>query len=298
MGGGEREVRWDESRARAAILGRWQRLGQGRVPPVTRFAPSPTGYLHAGHVEHLHWLCGVAELLELKVIVRIEDHDRHRSTREFERVILEDLAELGFPTDPVSLNSLRGPAPSPYRQSDHPERYQAAFEDLRARGLLYGCTCTRGDLPPPGPDGERRYPGTCRGQPIDREGRTSVRLKLPEREVLFEDLLTGIVTQHPARDQGDLVIRDADGQWTYQFSVVVDDLHDDIGVIIRGDDLLASTGRQWLVAELLGRTAPPLTLHHPLVVDDAGRKLSKRDNAPMWRKAPLRTADGRLLDSP
>lgn len=263
----------------AQISASWQATGRGRVSPVTRFAPSPTGHLHAGHLEHMRWLWATAELLDLRVIVRMEDHDRTRCTPAFEHEILADIESLGFEPEPHSLASLRGAPPSAYRQSDHPERYRVAFDRLNAAGLLYGCTCTRGDLPPPDADGERRYPGTCRGQPIERDGQTVVRVMLPDEPVEFTDLLHGTVVQHPAREHGDPVIRDAKGQWSYQFCVVVDDMHDDIGVIIRGEDLQSSTGRQWLLAELLGRDAPVVTLHHPLVLGADGRKLSKRDGS-------------------
>lgn len=263
----------------ARITAAWQAVGLGRVSPITRFAPSPTGGLHLGHLEHMRWLWAVAELLDLSVVIRMEDHDRSRCTAALERQILDDIAWLGFVPEAHSLDSLRGAPPSAYRQSDHPERYQAAFDRLDALGLLYGCTCTRGDLSPPDADGERHYRGTCRGQPVERDGRSVVRVMLPEEPVTFTDLLLGTMRQRPARDHGDPVIRDAMGQWSYQLCVVVDDMHDDVGVIVRGGDLLSSTGRQWLLGKLLGRKAPAVTLHHPLVLDDDGRKFSKRDGS-------------------
>lgn len=246
--------------------------------PVTRFAPSPTGELHLGHVLHAAWVWGVAEGAGAPVIVRMEDHDRHRCTPGFERSILADLAWLGFATDHPSLASLAA-SPSPYRQSDVPERYQAAFDELAGRGLLYGCRCTRADLGAPGPDGERHYPGTCRGQPFDGPGAISVRVRLPDAETVVTDLRLGPLRQHPARDHGDPVIRDARGQWTYQFSVVVDDLMQGVNLIVRGEDLITSTGRQLLLAQLLGRTTPFVTVHHPLLLAADGKKLSKRDRS-------------------
>lgn len=247
-------------------------------PVVTRFAPSPTGALHLGHVAHLAWVWAVAAVTGARILVRMEDHDRSRCRPEFERAILDDLAWLGFVPDPESLDSLAG-HPSPWRQSDHPERYQAAFDALQRRGLLYGCTCTRGDLPPPDDDGERRYPGTCRGQPVERPGRHVVRVQLPDAPTEVSDLLLGPLRQHPAREHGDPVIRDAQGQWTYQLCVVVDDMHDAVNLVVRGDDLRSSTGRQWLLARLLGRQHPFVTVHHPLLLADDGRKLSKRDGS-------------------
>ncbi len=245
---------------------------------VTRFAPSPTGELHLGHVLHAAWVWGVAETVGARLVVRMEDHDRSRCTPGFERSILEDLAWLGYTTADPSLGSL-ALRPSPYRQSDVPHRYQAAFDQLANRGLLYGCTCTRADLGAPGPDGERHYPGTCRGQPIDRPGRAAVRVMLPDTATTTIDLRLGELHQHPARDHGDPVIRDADGQWTYQFAVVVDDLQQGINLIVRGEDLVTSCGRQWLLAHLLGREVPTITVHHSLLYATDGKKLSKRDRS-------------------
>ncbi len=247
-------------------------------PVVTRFAPSPTGELHLGHVLHAEWLWGTAAITGARVLVRMEDHDRSRCTPEFERSILEDLAWLGFEPDAASLASL-AEHPSPFRQSDQPARYAEAFARLKAAGLVYGCTCTRGDLGPPDADGERRYPGTCRGQPVNRPGRPVVRVRLPDAGTVVDDLLLGAIRQHPAAEHGDPVIRDAMGQWTYQFSVVVDDLVHGVNLIVRGEDLMPSTGRQLLLGRVLGRTAPFVTLHHPLLLDARGKKLSKRDGS-------------------
>jgi glutamyl-tRNA synthetase/glutamyl-Q tRNA(Asp) synthetase len=242
---------------------------------VTRFAPSPTGHLHDGHLLHITWVWEVAGTVGAEIVVRMEDHDRGRCRPEYETSILHDLAALRRTTAHPSLASLRM-HPSPWRQSDHPERYQAAFDQLNAAGLLYGCTCTRGDLPPPGDDGERRYPGTCRGQPIEGPGPRQVRVMLPDEPTEVRDLVHGTIAQHPAREHGDPVIRNAAGEWSYLLCVVVDDMHDAVNLIIRGDDLRTSTGRQYLLARLLGRTTPFVTLHHPLVMGPDGRKLSKR----------------------
>jgi glutamyl/glutaminyl-tRNA synthetase len=245
---------------------------------ITRFAPSPTGELHLGHVLHALWVWRTAEERGARVLVRMEDHDRSRCTPAYERAILEDLEWLGFVPDAVSRASLEA-AQSPYRQSDHPERYAAAFAKLQQVTDVYGCTCTRAMLETSGPDGERRYPGTCRGMPIEAGGRQSVRARIPGGETEILDLRLGTIVQQPQHDQGDVVIRDTAGQWTYQFCVVVDDMHDGIDLIVRGEDLLPSTGRQWLLAKLLGRTDPFITLHHPLLYAADGRKLSKRDRS-------------------
>jgi glutamyl/glutaminyl-tRNA synthetase len=261
------------------IAAAWSMNAPDLGPAVTRFAPSPTGELHLGHVGHLRWLWGVADVTDATVLVRMEDHDRSRCTPEYERSILQDLEWLGFEPDPESLGSLRDSPPSPYRQSDQSARYTTAFQTLRHAGLLYGCTCTRGDLGPPDKTGERRYPGTCRGQAVDREGRHVVRVMLPDEATVVDDLLLEPLHQHPLRDHGDPIIRDALGQWSYQFCVVIDDMLQGVNLIVRGEDLIASTGRQLLLGRLLGRTTPFVTVHHPLLLDAEGRKLSKRDRS-------------------
>lgn len=245
---------------------------------VTRFAPSPTGELHLGHVLHASWVWRIAREQNAKVLVRMEDHDRTRCRPEYERSILTDLEWLGFAPDAESRASLNS-SPSAFRQSDHPERYLDALKRLKRATDVYGCTCTRAMMETSGPDGERRYPGTCRGMPIDRDGRNVVRARIPGGETEIEDLLLGPLLQQPQHDQGDVAIRDVFGQWTYQFCVAVDDMYNGVNLIIRGEDLAASTGRQWLLAKLLGRTKPFVTAHHPLLYAVDGRKLSKRDKS-------------------
>jgi glutamyl-Q tRNA(Asp) synthetase len=235
---------------------------QGRRP-VTRFAPSSTGELHLGHVVHALWVWGVAEVLGATVLLRMEDHDRIRCRPEFEHSILADLAWLGFEAEPGSATSLAGRG-SPYRQSDVPERYAEAFARLAAATDVYSCSCTRAQLGPADADHERRYPGTCRGMPLDREGRCAIRAHLSEGTVATTDLRLGVLVEDPQATCGDIVVRDALGQWTYQFSVVVDDLFHGVDLVVRGEDLVHSTARQ---------------VHHPLVVDPDGRKLSKRDRS-------------------
>jgi glutamyl/glutaminyl-tRNA synthetase len=245
---------------------------------ITRFAPSPTGDLHLGHVLHARYLWDTAARLGGRVLVRIEDHERARCTPAFEASILDDLDWLGFGPDAESRMSLQQ-HPSEFRQSDHPERYQAAFDQLRDAGLLYGCTCSRATLAVTGAHGERCYPGHCRGRPVDLVERHMVRVMLPDDAVAFDDLKLGRVAQRPATLLGDVAIRDANGQWTYQFCVVVDDLHDRVDLVVRGEDLITSTGTQLLLAGELGRTHTPATLHHPLLYAADGRKLGKRDRS-------------------
>ncbi len=246
------------------------------MPFVTRFAPAPTGYLHLGHVRNAIHVWDAARRAAGRVLLRIEDHDRQRSRPEFEHAILEDLDWLGFVPD--------GPA---VRQSDREHLYRAAFDRLVAEGFVYGCDCTRTMLQavPPGPDGERRYPGTCR----DRGLRPVVepvggspdglgwRVRMEPGVERFDDGLCGPQVQEPAEQCGDLLVRDRLGNWTYQFAVVVDDIEQGITDVIRGLDLLASTGRQMRLSRLLGRAEPPRFAHHSLVMKSATEKLSKSD---------------------
>jgi len=237
-------------------------------PVLTRFAPAPTGFLHLGHVVNALFVWSYAREAGGRVLLRIEDHDRQRSRPEFERAILEDLAWLGFQPD--------GPT---VRQSDREEVYRAALVRLMEQGLVYGCSCTRAELQqlPPGPDGERRYPGTCRARGLDLVDGLGWRVRMTPGEERFDDRLLGPQAQDPSAQCGDLLIRDRLCNWTYQFAVVADDCTQGITDVIRGVDLLASTGRQIRLARLLGRATPPCFAHHPLVMRSATEKLSKSD---------------------
>lgn len=241
------------------------------TPLRTRYAPSVTGHLHLGHAVNAVYVWGIARALGGEVIIRLEDHDRGRYRPEFEESILEDLNWLGLDTKlPLS------------RQSDHQERYGEAARRLGGERLSFRCDCTRKILAEmQGADqGETpRYPGTCRDRGLtDAPGR-ALRLRVEPGEERFEDLRLGAITQDPSAQAGDFVLRDAKGQWTYQHCVVVDDLTEEITLVIRGEDILESTGRQLRLARLLGRTTPPRYLHHPLVTDARGRKLSKKEFA-------------------
>lgn len=234
---------------------------------TTRFAPAPTGHLHIGHVVNALYVWETARREGGRVLLRIEDHDRQRSRPEYEASILEDLAWLGFTAD--------GP---PVRQSERGPIYAAALEGLRAHGLVYACECTRREISAAtGSAHELRYPGTCarKGLP-DGPGR-ALRIRLAPSVVRFDDLLQGPQEQRPSEQCGDLLVRDRNGFWTYQFAVTVDDMEQGVNLVIRGMDLLASTGRQIQLARLLGRTHPPRFMHHPLVMKSPDQKVSKSD---------------------
>lgn len=251
--------------------------------PRTRFAPSPTGWLHLGHVANALWTWETAKRLGAEVILRMEDHDRTRCRPEYERQIYGDLAWLGFEPTDESLSSLRS-GPSPFRQSDSVDAYQSALDALAARDLVYGCTCSRSDIAREVGDGlvegrELRYPGTCRAKGLSPGPGIGARVMLPDGEFGFEDLALGPQQQNPQSQCGDLLARDRNGNWTYQFAVVVDDIRHHITHVIRGADLLESTGRQLALARQLGRDQPPVFLHHPIIHSEQGAKLGKREGS-------------------
>jgi glutamyl-Q tRNA(Asp) synthetase len=257
---------------------------------VSRFAPAPTGFLHLGHVVNAIQVWDVTRSRCGRVLLRIEDHDRQRSRLEYERAILEDLAWLGFAADEPLV-----------RQSERTAIYDQALDRLRAAGLVYVCECSRSDLDRSAEslalqrslalqedrersteslalqNSERRYPGTCASKGLaDAPGR-GVRIRLAPEVVRFVDLRLGPQEQRPFEQCGDLLAKDRAGNWTYQFAATVDDCVQNVTLVIRGEDLLASTGRQIQLARLLGRAEPPAFLHHPLVMKTPTQKLSKSD---------------------
>jgi glutamyl-tRNA synthetase/glutamyl-Q tRNA(Asp) synthetase len=252
----------------------------------TRFAPAPTGYLHLGHVLNARTVWGVAREHCAEVLLRIEDHDRERCRPEYERAILDDLDWLGFAPDVYPTDAFRaGRCES--RQSDRLNVYEAAARDLAARGYLYGCACSRKTSGASGLSAEARsatadakeivYTGYCRDRGIELREGVTWRVRLEPRVETFIDLLLGPQRQCPAEQCGDVAIRDRLGNWTYQFVVSVDDHLQGIDLVVRGRDLLASTGRQIQLARLLGREQPATFAHHELVMKSPTQKLSKSD---------------------
>jgi glutamyl-tRNA synthetase/glutamyl-Q tRNA(Asp) synthetase len=251
---------------------------------ISRFAPAPTGFLHLGHVVNAVHVWRETTGRAGRVLLRIEDHDRRRSQPRFEAAILEDLEWLGFVAD--------GP---PVRQSERGAIYEAALDTLRRQGLVYACGCSRAEIvqafrPLPMDrfpithssrgttfEAELRYPGTCADCGLAEGPGLGLRVRLAPAVERFVDLRHGPQEQRPSEQCGDLLVRDRDGNWTYQFAATVDDLVQGVTLIIRGDDLLASTGRQIQLARLLGRDEPPEFLHHPLIMKSPDQKLSKSD---------------------
>ncbi len=233
------------------------------------------------------YVWGVAGIVGGDVLLRIEDHDRQRCRPEYESGILEDLEWLGF----QPANEVR-PVSGEFRQSDCEATYASALAGLAAKGLVYRCICTRKVLEaagPSGPEGERIYPGFCRDADHAATSRHGLRLAweadaLPES---FADGLLGPQRQSPERQCGDLLLQDRLGHWTYQFAVTVDDIRHGVDFVVRGDDLLASTGRQQRLARMLGGGGPHRYFHHPLVKDAMGTKLSKKQRSPAIRDLRL-----------
>lgn len=245
----------------------------------TRFAPAPTGYLHLGHLVNALHVWGVARAYGGQVLLRLEDHDRTRCKPGFEAALLDDLDWLGLHADSYGTYSFRADGLAhPARQSNQSPRYEQALSRLADQGLVYACVCTRREIAlvaPHAPGEEPCYPGTCRNEAVPHDATFARRVHLAPCTVAFHDLRLGRLEQQPFTQCGDVLVRDRHAQWTYQFAVVVDDMHHDVDVIIRGEDLLASTGRQLQLAQLLGRTRPLTFLHHTLLVHPDGSKLSK-----------------------
>ncbi|MBO7122148.1 MAG: tRNA glutamyl-Q(34) synthetase GluQRS [Treponema sp.] len=240
-----------------------------------RFAPSPSGRMHLGNIYAalISWLSAKKD--GGLWLLRIEDLDRQRCKREYADQLMDDLLWLGLKWDD-----------GPVFQSERDEIYQKYFHALEERGLVYDCFCRRADLlassAPHANDGTPIYAGTCRNlSPADRERLLkerdpAKRIRLPDRESVFVDGHYGPQKLNLASDAGDFIIRRADGNFSYQLAVTVDDALMGVNQVARGRDLLASTHQQLFLYEALGLQKPQF-LHFPLLVDKEGRRLSKRD---------------------
>jgi glutamyl-tRNA synthetase/glutamyl-Q tRNA(Asp) synthetase len=237
----------------------------------TRFAPAPTGYLHIGHVVNALYVWGIARARGGEVLLRIEDHDRQRARPEYEQALLDDLEWLGFEPDIHPTGVFRAGGPCAGRQSDRGEVYRAALAPLIAHGLVYGCDCTRRQLD------SAVYPGTCRERGLPLADGVGWRVRVENKVETFADERLGMQRQNPVDQSGDVLVRDRLGNWTYQWAATTDDTLQNITTIIRGEDLLDSTGRQIYLSRLLGRDRQPSFLHHPLVMKSPTQKVSKSD---------------------
>lgn len=253
---------------------------------VTRFAPSPTGYLHLGHAHSALVGWRTARAASGRFLLRIEDIDRSRCRPEFATAILDDLAWLGLDWDgPVRV------------QSAHLADYRAALDRLAAQGLLYPCFCTRAaikaemaraDTAPQGPDGPL-YPGTCRDIAAPERARRmavgetfALRLNVGRALALtgplwWEDETAGRVAAEPA-SHGDVVLARKDTPTSYHLAVTLDDGLQGVTLVTRGQDLFVATHVHRLLQALLDLPTPRYR-HHPLLTDTDGRRYAKRDRA-------------------
>jgi glutamyl-Q tRNA(Asp) synthetase len=255
------------------------RTSLGSRPWRTRFAPAPTGALHLGHAVSAVWVWSLARAFGGSVVLRIEDHDRQRARAAYVDGILRDLEWLGLASDNEACGR-----PTRYLQMEESvDRYQAAMTQLSASHGVYACRCSRRDLAAgtatDESSRERVYPGTCRDALVPPQETPARRVHLPRARIHLTDCRHGPLTSTPADECGDMLVRDRLGQWTYQFAVTVDDLADGIDLVIRGDDLLASTGRQLQLRAMLGGPQTLHFMHHPLMHHPDGTKLSKSRGA-------------------
>jgi glutamyl-Q tRNA(Asp) synthetase len=233
-----------------------------------RFAPSPTGPLHAGSL-----VAALASWLDARRhggewLLRIEDVDRPREVPGAAAAQQRTLAAFGLLPDA-----------EPERQSRNGARYAAALARLDAAGLVFRCSCSRSELAAAG--------GIHRACLRPAQRNAALRLRVPDLRIGFDDRCAGRVEQDLGREVGDFVLRRADGHWAYQLAVVVDDAAQGITDVVRGADLLDSTPRQILLQRLLGLPTPRY-LHLPLLVDADGRKLGKSTAAlPVVDAEPL-----------
>jgi glutamyl-Q tRNA(Asp) synthetase len=241
---------------------------------VGRFAPSPTGLLHAGSL-----VAALASWLDARAhrgrwLLRIEDVDTPRCSPEAARGILAQLDVLGLrPDEP------------PWWQSRRHDAYAAALHRLITQGQAYPCACSRSDVArvwaQQGRAAQRGeelpYPGTCRSGLNGRAARAT-RFRVTTGAVRWQDRRLGTQMQHVAQQVGDFVLQRADGLWAYQLAVVVDDAAQGITDVVRGEDLADNTARQQMLLVALGLPVPSY-LHTPLVLASDGHKLSKQNGA-------------------
>jgi glutamyl-Q tRNA(Asp) synthetase len=258
---------------------------------VTLFAPSPSGRLHLGHA----YSAAIGRAAGDRFRLRIEDLDQTRCKPEFVDGIFEDLRWLGITWDePVLFQSRRT------------GEYQAALDELRARGLAYACFCTRADiaqsLTAPHGDAATGYPGTCRDLPDDPGRRATAPHTWRLNSAAAVELTglpgwierDGLRFSATAADIGDAILARKDAPASYHLSCVVDDAASGVTMVVRGADLRPSTPIQRLLQQLLG-LPEPIYLHHPLVTHLDGRRLAKRDLAPTLATMREAGVDGTRL---
>lgn len=255
---------------------------------VTRFAPSPTGPLHLGHAYSALLAHDIAVARQGRFLLRIDDIDQSRARPEWEAQIYDDLRWLGLSWhEPVR------------RQSEHLAEYTATLEGLAHYGAVYPCSCNRRDIeaaasapqegqPAFGPDG-RIYPGTCRGRAFaDRKPGDALRYDLSKTVGRYLPSFTETGPTHAGEHEvtaefllncvGDPVLARPGMAASYHFSVILDDANSHVSHVVRGEDLFEATFLQRFLQWELG-LSPPIYHHHPLIRDEAGQRLAKRDDA-------------------
>lgn len=252
---------------------------------IGRFAPSPSGSLHNGSL-----VAAMSSYLDARAhrgrwLLRIEDIDTPRVIPGADTLIMQQLQQLGMHWDE-----------EPIWQSQCLSRYEQAFNELQAHGLIYGCSCTRKEIADSAialglhEQGQYPYTGTCRrgtNKPV-----RAWRLRMPEGIFSFEDRWLGLQQQDIQAEVGDIIIKRADGLFAYQLVVVLDDAFQGITDIVRGQDLMDSTERQICIANYFDFKIPRY-MHVPLVCDEQGRKLSKQNHAhPIDTKHALSSLTG------
>jgi glutamyl-Q tRNA(Asp) synthetase len=233
-------------------------LGKRRDGYVGRFAPSPTGDLHLGSL-----YTAAASFLDARAnggcwLVRVEDLDGPRVVPGSADGILRTLSRFGFEWDGEVVH-----------QSDRSDRYTAALDHLRTRGLTFQCSCSRLQLAE-----DERYPGHCRNGPLKPGTPCATRVRVDEATIQFTDRIQGTFRQDVAAAVGDMLVRRRDQLFAYVLAVVVDDAAERVTHVVRGADLLDNTPRQIHLQRLLGLPAPDYA-HVPLLLEPDGRKLAK-----------------------
>jgi len=253
-----------------------------------RIAPSPTGLLHVGTVRTALFNYYFARQNKGKFIIRIEDTDTARSTKEYEENIITGLQNLGLVADE---DPIKGGPFGPYRQSERKATYRPYLEQLLAEGKAYYCYCTKEELEKVHKEQMAqkqapRYPGTCHGRSEeDKKNRIAegivpvIRLKIPGslKTVVFKDLIRGKIEQHTKELDDFIIAKDLDNP-LYNFVVVIDDVMMKITHIIRGEDHIPNTFKQVLIYQAIGVKNPPHFAHLPLILNSDKTKLSKRKN--------------------
>ena len=242
--------------------------------PVGRFAPSPTGRMHAGNIfaALMSWL--IVKSQDGAIILRIEDLDVERSRSSYADQVCRDFESLGLTWDE-----------GPFYHHDRDEAYQNAYQRLVDSGIVYPCFCTRADLHAASAPhrGEKLvYPGICRNltaqEVVERSAnrKPAYRVRVPHRVYELDDLVQGKYAQELESECGDFIIRRSDGLFAYQLAVVVDYAAQGVNCIVRGMNQLVSTPQQMFLQEQLGFEQCDYA-HVPLMVGERDRRLSKRD---------------------